>query len=72
MTAATVLFDLEVDVAARRPPTPGNVRTHHVQMAVPDRPGFSRAENEARTLAALMGAVRGPMVTAVRIVSAEW
>ena len=68
----TVLFDLEVDVAVQRPPTPANTRTHHVQVAVPDSPGFTRAENQARTLAALMCYRRGPMVTAVRIVTAEW
>lgn len=67
-----LIFDLEVDVARQRPPTPANTRTHHVRVAVADRPGWTRVENEARNLAAWMCWHRlGPMVTAVRIVSVE-
>lgn len=65
-----VTFDIEVDVAIRRPPTPSNTRTHHVRVAV-EEASPSRMENEARTLAYAMGMTRGPMVTAVRIISAE-
>lgn len=66
----SLIFDLEVDVAHRRPPTPANTRTHFVQIAVADRPSLARAENEARNLAAAMGFARGDMVTAVRITGA--
>jgi hypothetical protein len=67
----SLVYDLEVDVARRRPPTPANTVTHHVRIAVDDRASLSSADNEARTLGALLCYRRGPMVTAVRIVSVE-
>lgn len=68
----TLVYELEVDVARERPPTARNTRTHHVTVAVDDRPNLTAADNEARNLAAWMcWHVRGPMVTAVRIVSVE-
>lgn len=63
-------FDLEVDVSDR-PLAGARVRTHHVRIAVEDRPSLARAENEARFFAAAMGQARGDMVTAVRITGAE-
>ena len=66
-----LVYELEVDVATRRPPTPANTRTHHVTIAVIDQGSWTRADNEARTLGALMCHRRGPMVTAVRIASVE-
>lgn len=64
-------FDMDVDVAVRRPPTPSNTRTMVARIMVDDRPSILAMENEARTLAALMATRRGAMVTAVRITSAE-
>lgn len=66
-----LIFDMEVDVALRRPPTPANTRTWFSRIAVADRQSLTGAETEARTLAALMAHRHGPMVTAVRVVSAE-
>lgn len=67
-----LIFDLEVDVVRERDTRPWRERTHYVQVAVEDRPSLTRAENEARNLAAWMcWHVRGEMVTAVRIVGAE-
>lgn len=65
-----LIFDMEADVALRRPPTPANTRTWFSRIAVTDRPSLTSAENEARTLAAQMAHRHGPMVTAVRIVGA--
>jgi len=67
-----LIFDLEVDVVVDRDVRPWRARTHHVRVAVPDQPGWSRVEQEARNLAAWMcWHVRGNMVTAVRIVDVE-
>lgn len=67
-----LIYHLEVDVARERPPTPRNVKTHYVTVAVPDRPNLTSADNEARNLAAWMcWYIRGPMVTAVRIMEVE-
>jgi hypothetical protein len=67
-----MLYELEVDVARVRPPTPANIRTHYVTVDVEEkRLGMTAEDNEARTLGALMCYRRGPMVTAVRIVSVE-
>lgn len=67
-----LIFDLEVDVADR-PLVTGlpRARTHHVRIAVEDRPSLTSAENEARFFATALGQVRGDMVTAVRIIGAE-
>ena len=66
-----LIFDLEVDVTDRDV-RPWRIRTHYVRLAVPDRPGWSRVEQEARNLAAWMcWHVRGNMVTAVRITDVE-
>lgn len=70
--AASLVFDLEVDVVRDRSIRPWREWVHHVRVAVDDQPSLTRAENEARNLAAWMcWHVRGEMVTAVRIVSAE-
>lgn len=67
-----LVYDMEVDVVRDRGARPWKVRTHHVRVAVDDQPNLTVAENEARNLAAWMcWHVRGNMVTAVRIVSAE-
>lgn len=67
-----LIYHLEVDVSRERPPTPRNIRTHYVTVSVDDRPNLTSADNEARNLAAWMvWHVRGPMVTAVRIVEVE-
>lgn len=69
---ASLIFDMEVDVVRKRDVRPWVERTHHVRIAVDDRPSLLCAEQEARNLAAFMcWHVRGEMVTAVRIVSAE-
>ncbi len=65
-----MIFDLEVDVAVRRPPSPENIRTHFVRIAVDGALPVNRAEIQAQQLAALMCYKRGPMVTATRITSA--
>jgi hypothetical protein len=67
-----VIFQMEVDIAQRRPPTPDTVLTANTLVAVPDRPSWLAMESEARTLAALMATHWGAMVVAVRIVRAEW
>jgi hypothetical protein len=67
-----MLYELEVDVAWERPPAPANIRTHYVTVDVGEkRLGMTAEDNEARNMGAAMGAARGPMVTAVRIVSVE-
>lgn len=67
----SLIFDLEVDVVRERDVRPWRERTHHVRVAVDDRPSLTSAENEARNLAAWMcWHVRGEMVTAVRITGA--
>lgn len=67
------VFDLEVDVVRDRDVHPWRTRTHFVTVAVEDQSSFSRMENEARNLAAWMcWHVRGNMVTAARIVRAEY
>jgi len=66
-----LIFDLEVDVVVDRGSRPWREQTHHVRLAVADRPSLLRAEIEARNLAAWMvWGVRGDMVTSVRIVGA--
>lgn len=68
----SLIFDMEVDVVRDRSIRPWRERTHHVIIAVADRPSMLSAENEARTMAAFMcWHVRGQMVTAVRIIGAE-
>lgn len=70
--SATAVFECEVDVVRDRDVRPWQARTHHVTVAVEDRPSWSVMENEARNLAAWMcWHVRGNMVTAVRIVGCE-
>lgn len=66
-----LIYDLEVDVVRDRDSRPWRERTHFVQVAVDDQPSLTRAETEARNLAAWMcWHVRGQMVTAVRITGA--
>jgi hypothetical protein len=65
------VYDMEVDIAVRRPPSPANTRTIHSRVAVDDRSSMLAMESEARTLAALMADHWCAMVTAVRIVEAE-
>lgn len=65
------VYDMEVDIAVQRPPTPANTRTIHTRIGVEDRPSMLAMESEARTLAALMADHWCAMVTAVRIVGAE-
>lgn len=68
--AVMAIFECEVDVVRERAQRPWRVRTHHVSVAVEDRPSWVRMENEARNLAAWMcWHVRGEIVTAVRIVA---
>lgn len=69
MTAA--VFQMDVDIAVRRPPIPANTVTINSIVPVEDRPSITSMENEARTTAALMAMVWGPMVIDVRIVRAE-
>lgn len=66
-----LIFDIEVDVAVRRPPTPGNTRTVFVRVSVADRPSLFAAETEAQLIAAQIAATRAVMPTATRIISAE-
>lgn len=67
-----LVYDLEVDVVRDRDDRPWRERTHHVRVAVDDRPSLTCADIEARNLAAWMCShVRGSMVTAVRIMSVE-
>lgn len=68
MDMDALLYGMEVDVAVRRPPSPANVVTHGVVVTVADRESFSRADNEARLVAAYMCDKKGVMVTAVRII----
>jgi len=66
-----LIYDLEVDVVVDRSSRPWRERTHHVRLAIPDQPSLTRAEIEARNLAAWMvWGVRGDLVTTVRIVGA--
>lgn len=68
----SLVYVLEVDVVPDRSSRPWRERTHYVTVAVADRDSLTRADNEARRLAAWMcWHVRGEMVTAVRIVSVE-
>lgn len=70
--AESLIFEMEVDVVRDRSVRPWRERTHHVSIAVEDRPSMLSAENEARMMAAFMcWHIRGSMVTAVRIVGAE-
>lgn len=66
-----LIYEMEVDVAIRRPPIPANVRTTFVRLAVPNQPSLTRADNEARLVGAWMGHRHGEIVTAVRITSVE-
>jgi hypothetical protein len=67
-----IVYELEVDVVRHRDQRPWVARTHYVTVAVDDQPSLTRADNEARNLAAWMcWHVRGEMVTAARIVSVE-
>ncbi|MDH6462083.1 hypothetical protein M2302_002258 [Micromonospora sp. A200] len=64
-----MIYDIEVDVAVARPPTPANTRTIHLRIAVEGEPGFT-ADNEALLTAALMayGSRTVAMPLATRIV----
>lgn len=67
-----LVYELEVDVVRDRSSRPWRERTHYVQVGVEDQPSLTRADTEARNLAAWMcWHVRGEMVTAVRIVGVE-
>lgn len=67
-----LVYELEVDVVRDRDRRPWTTRTHHVTVAVPDQENLTRADNEARNLAAWMcWHVRGNMVTGVRIIGVE-
>jgi hypothetical protein len=67
-----VIYDVEVDVAVARPPTPANTRTVYLRIYVEGEPGFT-ADNEALLTAALMayGSRTVPMPLATRIVNLE-
>ena len=68
----SLIYQIEVDVVRHRDQRPWRARTHHVTVAVDDRPSLTSADIEARNLAAWMcWHVRGEMVTAARIVSVE-
>ncbi|MFC4089332.1 hypothetical protein [Micromonospora sp. GCM10011541] len=67
-----MIYDIEVDVAVARPPTPANTRTVYLRIAVDGEPGFT-ADNEALLTAALMayGSRTVPMPLATRITNLE-
>jgi hypothetical protein len=66
-----LIFDVEVDVAVQRPPTPANTRTVFVTVAVDDQPSLFAAEADARLLAAQIASNWGVMPLATRITGAE-
>lgn len=66
----SAVYDVEVELASARPPTPSNTRTHHVRIVMPTGLTFTE-DTEARCLAALMVWPLGAMVTAARIVGLE-
>ncbi len=56
-----MIYDVVVDVAVARPPTPENTRQIYVRVAVDGEPGFL-ADNEAMLTAAVMAAGRAGVV----------
>jgi hypothetical protein len=71
MAKALAIYQLDVDVAVRRPPTPANTVTINSIVGVKARRTISRMDNDARNAAAQMGLAWGPMVLDARIVRAE-
>lgn len=66
-----LIYQLEADVAIRRPPSRENIRTTFIRLAVEERSSLTRTDNEAKLLAAWIAERHGVMVTAVRILGVE-